>query len=195
MIEKKDTKNLNAFRSLYQNFFPILCLFANKYIQNEQVSKDIVQDAFLYCWTKKIDMSSILGAKTYLFKHVRNRSLNYLRDQRFVNDGDFDSKGDLIFFRDQVIEQETYQLIYKAIKALSPQGQSVIELTLDGLKNHEIAERMGVTVNTVKTTKRRAFQTLRIELKENIFALLWIFQRVSLQPITADCDTYFKDLP
>lgn len=194
MIGKKDTKNLNTFRSLYQDFFPILCLFANKYVQNEQVSKDIVQDAFLYCWTKKVDMRSILEAKTYLFKHVRNRSLNYLRDQRFVIDGDFDSKSHLIFFQDQVIEQETYQLIYKAIKSLSPQGQSVIELTLDGLKNHEIAARMGVTINTVKTTKRRAFHALRIELKENLFALLYVFQRVNLDPIATNCKTYSKDL-
>ena len=193
MIDKKGNRNLNAFRSLYQDFFPVLCLFANRYLHDVQVSEDIVQDAFFYCWTKKVDMSSIPRVKNYLYKHVRNRSLNYLRDSRLIIKDDFDLRSKNDFYRDLVIEHETYQLVHKAIKSLSPQSQRVIELTLNGLKNNEIAKRLGVTINTVKTTKRRAFHALRHELKENVFALLCIFQQSNFDLITAGCSTYSKD--
>ncbi len=174
MIEKNHKENMTTLKLLYEDFFPALCVFANRFIQDESVAKDIVQDAFLYCWTKKIDVTSSLAAKSYLFKYVRNRSLNYLRDSHVVSEDKIKTKMHPNYFRDLVIEEETYQLIYEAIKLLPPKGKSVIEMTLDGLKNHEIAKKMGVSVNTVKTTKKRAFNTLRSELKENVFSLLVI---------------------
>jgi RNA polymerase sigma-70 factor (ECF subfamily) len=79
------------------------------------------------------------------------------------------------FFRDNVIEQETYLLIHNAIRNLSPQGQRVIELSLDGLKNQGIADQLGISLNTVKTIKFRAFKSLRNELKGNILAMFWIY--------------------
>jgi RNA polymerase sigma-70 factor (ECF subfamily) len=44
------------------------------------------------------------------------------------------------------VENETYQLIHEAIKNLSPQGQRVIEYSLDGLKNADIAKELGITI-------------------------------------------------
>lgn len=174
MVDKKQKKNIAGFKQLYDDFFQSLCLFANNYLHNENVSKDIVQDAFLYCWTKQIDIGTPVAVKSYLYKYVRNRSLNYLRDEHLVNESEFNLMRQEDYFRDSIIEEETYRIIYDAIKVLPPQGKYVIELTLDGFKNHEIADKMGISINTVKTTKRRAFCSLRSELKVNVFALLLI---------------------
>jgi len=73
-------------------------------------------------------------------------------------------------------KNEAYSLIYNAIQTLSPREKQVIELTLDGLKNPEIAKQLDVSVNTVKTLKSRAFKTLRAVLKGvtfQFFALLY----------------------
>jgi len=104
-----------------------------------------------------------------LYKYVKNRSLNYLRDQKSKKKHDLINLVSEVFFRDNLIEEETYQIVYKALKNLPPQGQNVIELSLDGLKNHEIGKQLKITVNTVKTIKLRAFRSLRSELKCNIF--------------------------
>jgi RNA polymerase sigma-70 factor (ECF subfamily) len=168
----------DSFKAFFENFYPSLCLFANKYINDREASSDVVQEAFLYLWNRKDDVDSINSAKTYLFKYVKNRSLNYLRDherrRKNLNFQELDSE---IFYRDNLIEEETYRIIYDAIKNLPPQGQKVIELSLDGLKNQEIADELSISINTVKTIKLRAFKAMREELKDNIFILFMHLNR------------------
>jgi RNA polymerase sigma-70 factor (ECF subfamily) len=47
---------------------------------------------------------------------------------------------------------------------LTPKRQQILHYGLFGLKNHEIAEIMGVSVNTLKTQKSHAYRKLRAML-------------------------------
>ena len=172
---------VDSFKQFFENFYPSLCLFAHKYTKDHDVSLDIVQEAFVYIWNKNEDLNSLNSVKAYLYKYVKNRSLNYLRDaerRKILNFEHLDSE---VFFRDNLIEEEIYQAIYVAIKTLPPQGQMVIEYALDGLKIHEIAEKLNISINTVKTIKLRAFKSLREELKDNIFILFFLFSQTGQQ--------------
>ncbi len=133
---------------------------------------DIVQDAFAYFWNRRSEIHSISSAKCYLFKYVKNRSINYLRDRR-VETAYLKRIETKKFASNTIIEEETHHIIYNAIQLLSPQGQRVIEMTLDGLKNHEIAIQLGISLNTVKTIKGRAFKALRVELKDRYIELFF----------------------
>lgn len=163
--------DLVAFKLFFESFYPSLCLFANKYLKEWDVSLDIVQDAFLYLWNKNGDFQKASGAKSYLYQYVKDKSLNYRRAQELRRKIEIVDVSTEIFFRDSLIEEETFQIIFDAIRTLPPQGQRVIELSLDGLKNQEIADQLNVSINTVKTIKLRAFAALRTELKENVFIL------------------------
>ncbi len=170
--------DLAAFKLFFESFYPSLCLFANKYLKDRDVSLDIVQDAFIYLWNKKADFQSVNAAKSYLYQYVKNRSLNYLRDNEIRKRKELKDLESEVYFRDNMIEEETYQIVSDAIRTLPPQGQRVIELSLDGLKNQEIADQLGISINTVKTIKLRAFAALRNELKDNIF-ILFVLQILS----------------
>ncbi len=165
---------VDSFKQFFENFYPSLCLFAHKYNKDHEVSLDIVQEAFVYIWNKNEDLNSLNSVKAYLYKYVKNRSLNYFRDSERRKILNFEQLDSEIFFRDNLIEEETYQIIYDAIKMLPPQGQKVIEYSLDGLKIQEIAEKLNISTNTVKTIKLRAFKSLREELKDNIFILFML---------------------
>ncbi len=168
IVQKGDRK---AFKDLFESFYPSLCLFANKYLNDQEASQDIAQDAFLYLWNKNADFDSKNSAQSYLYRYVRDKSLNYLRDKKLRHQVELEKIGSEIFFRDNLVEEETYQIIFNAIRTLSPQAQQVIELSLDGLKNQEIADELKISINSVKTVKARAFGALRVELKDNIFIL------------------------
>ena len=60
------------------------------------------------------------------------------------------------FFRDILIEEETYRIIMEAIDALPVQSGRVIKLSLEGKQNKEISENLGISVNTVKSLKYKA---------------------------------------
>jgi len=63
-------------------------------------------------------------------------------------------------------------MVQKAISELPHRQREIIELTLKGIRNPQIALQLNITENTVKTTKRNAFKKLREVLKENYYLLL-----------------------
>jgi len=165
-----------TFKIFFESFYPSLYLVAKKYIQEDEAALDIVQDAFVYFWEKRKEIPSANAAKSYLYKTVKNKCLNYLRDKKQnerIKSEDLESE---IYFRDAIIEEETYQIIHNVIKTLPAQTQRIIELSLDGLKNQEIADLLSISVNTVKTLKLRAFKSLREKLKDHFLTLLVLHQ-------------------
>jgi RNA polymerase sigma-70 factor (ECF subfamily) len=172
LIENIRRGDEKAFKVFFESFYPLLTGFAEKYLNDDEAAKDIVQDAFVYFWKKKEDIFSIPSGKIYLYKYVKNHCLNYLRDKRGMDSVSLSALESEIFYRDTVLEEELYHYIYKAMQSLSPQGQRVIELTLEGHRNSKIAEILGITLNTVKTIKQRAFKNMRSGLSEQMFVLL-----------------------
>lgn len=177
----RDIKDKHSFQCFYESLYPLLCLFSNSYLNDKDVAQDIVQDAFFYLWNKRSDFNSVVSAKSYLYLHVKNRSLNYLRDKNIRLSIDLSRLGSELFYRDVLIEQEAYKKIMDAIRSLPPQGQRIIEMMLDGMKNQEIADELNISVNTVKTIKSRAFESLRKELKSNLFYLLVFLRSVPFE--------------
>lgn len=174
LIDKLPKGDIDAFKIFFESFYPSLCLFANRYLNDEEASLDMVQDAFAFLWSKKIDFPSLDSAKSYLFKYVKNRSLNYLRDKQSRDRLNVEIMVSETYFRDSIIEEETYQIIHKAIQALPPQSRKIMFLSLDGYKNQEIADHLNISINTVKTIKLRAFRTIRNDLDPQIFTLFLI---------------------
>ncbi|MFV0266555.1 MAG: RNA polymerase sigma-70 factor [Draconibacterium sp.] len=164
-----------GFRKFFEENYPSLCVFANRYLQDESVSADIVQEAFVYVWHKREYIQDGPAVKSYLYKYIKNHCLNFLRDTKRRQEILKNKLESPVFYRDNLVERETYEIIYRAIKDLSSQNQKVIELSLDGLSNKEIAEKLEISINTVKTIKQRAFKALRKVLKPGLFALLCAF--------------------
>lgn len=165
LVKRIQQGDVLAFRHFFEEFYPSLVYVAEKYLREDTAASDIVQDAFLYYWNRRSEIHSILSAKVYLYKYVKHRCLNYLRD-RHSRENKSEALAEDIRFRNLILEDETYAALYKAIYSLPPQSQKVLELTLEGRKNHEIADDLGIAVNTVKTIKLRAYRTLRAELKD-----------------------------
>lgn len=64
-----------------------------------------------------------------------------------------------------MIEEEDHREVIAAISKLPKERRRVVELSMAGFSQEEIAEKMAISVNTVKTQKRKAYAFLREELK------------------------------
>ena len=78
-----DEKALELF---FRNHYKGLCKFALGYVKQEEVAKEIVQDAFVSLWEKRQTIDLTKPVKTYLTTTVRNKSLNYIRDHKKFSD-------------------------------------------------------------------------------------------------------------
>lgn len=165
LVKSIQQGDVQAFRHFFEGFYPSLIYVAERYLHDRAAAPDIVQDAFLYYWNRRSEIHGTWAAKAYLYKYVKHRCLNYIRDSKGKN-GEISNMADDVRFRDLILEDETYTALYTAIYSLAPQSQKVLELTLQGKKNTEIADELGISVNTVKTIKLRAYRSLRTELRD-----------------------------
>lgn len=166
--------NTQEYESLFRTYYPSMCAVAFRFVKDRAVAEDLVQEIFIRLWMKKKEYESIPNLKTFLYVAVKNLCFNYLRDRKDVIDYQDTAILNLEdHFRSYLIEEETYRLIAEAIDRLPAQSARIIRLALEGKQNKEIAELLGVSVNTVKTLKYNAISVLRESLK-GYFCLLVI---------------------
>ncbi len=173
VFKKIKSGDLKAFNQLFNSLYPSMCSAADSFIRDQDKSRDIAQEAFINLWNKRDDYDSITSLKTFLYVSVKNLCLNYLRDikEESFSDAELAKKVDDTF-KNIVIEEESIRIINSAIESLPAQSSRIMKLTLEGMKNMEIAENLGISVNSVKTLKYNALKTLKVVLKDYYFILL-----------------------
>lgn len=176
-IKSGDTK---AFEELFNQLYPSMCVVAKNYLGNKGDAEDVAQEAFIKLWKVKAEYTDINSLKSFLYVLVKNLSLNHLKREKIQNDycDSFAAKESGIFFQNEVIEEETYRIIKQAVDALPSQSSKIIQLSLQGLQNQEIAERLGISVNTVKTLKYNSLKSLKTTLKDYFFILAFLLGEV-----------------
>ncbi|MEG1616256.1 MAG: RNA polymerase sigma-70 factor [Bacteroidales bacterium] len=164
------------FKVLFDRYYVPLCLFADRYLENEEMAADIVQESFLKLWQLRKDFFYLHQARSFLYTTVRNKSLNELDHRKVVSEYTLQTlqKSKESFFTDHLIESETYRVLSEAIDQLPPQTRAVMRLALDGFSNAEIAQELTISGETVHSLKKIAYRKLRVVLKEYYFLLLLI---------------------
>ncbi|SFW66398.1 RNA polymerase sigma-70 factor, ECF subfamily [Sinomicrobium oceani] len=170
-IKKGDQESFKAF---FDDFYPILCSFAKKYVGSSDLSEDIAQEAFIRYWEQRGKFDHIRSVKSFLYIAVRNRCLTVLKRNRKITDESvLLSVEGASFLKENILDQEIFHHVRLAVASLPARQAEIVDMTLEGIKNPEIAERLGITENTVKTIKRNAFRKLRELLKDRYYLLLF----------------------
>ena len=68
------------FKEVYEEYFTALKYFAMRYVKDEEVACDLLQDIFVKLWEKGDRFENEMQLKTYLYRVVRNHCLTYVRD-------------------------------------------------------------------------------------------------------------------
>lgn len=174
---------LKEYKSLFNKLYKSLCLFANTYLNDIEVSKDIVQEVFIKIWENKIGFKSETNIKSYLYTSVKNRSLDYLKSKSHKATEKLTSsqvetlkslETESVFLREVVIS-ETSLIIENAINTLPNKCAQIIRLSIKDLSNSDIASELNVSINTVKTQKKIAYKKLKPLLKDYFILIAYIF--------------------
>lgn len=80
------------------------------------------------------------------------------------------------FFLREVVVVEASDIIENAINTLPKKCASIIRLSAKGLTNANIAEKLGLTINTIKTQKKIAYKRLKPILKEHFILIAFFFE-------------------
>lgn len=147
-----------AFGLLFNAYHQRLGAYIYRLTESFQATQEIVQDVFVKIWLKRATLSEVSCFDAYLFAAARNHAFNYLRKVARERS----RLADLPAAGAGEETDDRLALLDQAIDHLPRQQKNVYLLhRRQGLSHAEIAERLHLSVETVKKHMSLALRSIR----------------------------------
>ena len=181
LLKKGDA---DAFEKVFKTYFKNLHAYALYILKNSESAREVIQQVFYKIWEKRISLNIHTSMKAYLYKSVYNECMLQLKKEKNKE-----------AYLSYILKQDTNKLaqgtsekiettdleirLQKALNELPEQCRTIFQLNrFEGLKYHEVASQMGLSLKTIENQMGKALKRLRIALAEYlplIIYLLWHF--------------------
>lgn len=171
LIKAIKIDNKKAFETLFQKYYSELVDYLTVFTRNRVAAEDIVQQVFMNLWVKRKDLDVTRSVKGYLFIIAKRSYIDDYRGKKRRNSFIEELKEKAL--RDAIVEDEEIlncklDKLRETINALPPKSQKILKLNkLHGLKYKEIALKLNVSVKTVESQMRIAYQKIREGFESN----------------------------
>ncbi|GAB3641610.1 RNA polymerase sigma-70 factor [Spirosoma arcticum] len=171
---------------LFRRYYDALCSHAGRFVSSRAIAEDLVAEIFCQFYAEKVFQLITTSYRAYLYKTVRHRAYNYLRQtiRRDTGLEEAQYQGVSDAQQPDAITQyeELYQDVEQAIQTLPIQRRRIYLMHhFDGKKYAQIADELGLSPRTVEVQIRRASHHLRDLLKDKWFmGTLWVITRYIL---------------
>ena len=166
-LQKGDEK---AFEKLFHQYYAPLCLFACKYLNDEENAKELVQDFFVKVWSRRKSIHVETSVKQYFFQSIKNQCLNLIKHQNIRSRYFQKLKEDHIRNHNPdpyFLEVGLQKKIEQSIALLPEKRREIFKLSREkGLKYREIADQLDISVKTVEAQMGQALKQLSEMLKD-----------------------------
>lgn len=179
LISKLSAGDYSAFSSIFTTYYKDLVVFALRYTHDFSNAEEIVQDTFVKLWEDRKSVNIQKSLKSFLLKSVQNRCIDWLRHDktrqdhyRFIIESSVPYDHDT---ENYILYSELHREVEKAIELLPERiSEAFMMNRYQGLKYHEIAGMLNVSVRTVEVRIGKALSLLRNYLKEYIIIIAGI---------------------
>lgn len=158
-----------AFTTIFDQYHRLLYALAYRYLKSGEEAEDAVQYTLMRLWEQRETLNEQSGIRSLLFTILKNHILNELRHRKVVFEKHYEmlqeqDEGEEDFF-DSLADKDFNKQLYEIINRLPPQRRQVCLLKIEqGLSNQEVADKMNLSLATVKSHYTQAVKTLRSEI-------------------------------
>jgi RNA polymerase sigma-70 factor, ECF subfamily len=169
----------SIFELLFHSYYNPLCSYALTFIKYADIAEELVQETFIKIWENHPNISIEVSLKSYLFRSVHNNCINYIKHRDVANKQTREIQEEIQYHSllanlntsgsslDTIVSEELETYLDKVINKLPNECRKIFQLKRnEQLTYQEIADKLGVSVNTVKTQLLRAFEKLREALRK-----------------------------
>jgi len=183
IIDQLQAGDCRAFSNIFNAYYRDLVIFASRFTKELNQAEEIVQDTFVTLWEDRESLKINTSLKSYLLKSVQNKYIDWFRHKKIIqlhSESEMEKPAQFAFNTDSyLLYSELNDQIEKALRLLPEQVSETFRMNRNkGLKYHEIADILGVSVRTVEVRIGKALHLLRHYLRDYsviIFPLLTLF--------------------
>ena len=167
IVDCVNKKEHDGWRYFFDRYYAPLCTYVSRFLPDDDENvEDLVQDIFVPLWESKRAFSDIRELTNYMYRACYNNTLLYIRKNQIhssilqsISAGEpIEDEEDLYML---TLKEETMRQLYHYISQLPVEQKRIITLRMEGHAWDEIAEMLGVSMNTIKTQRSRSFKFLR----------------------------------
>lgn len=164
-----------SFRLIFDFYKDVVYSTALKFTKSPSLSEEITQDVFLRVWQRRSQLVEVENLGGYLRVIARNRTFKEMKKLAAESElyESLPAESGVNPVEENILLKDTMKIIEKAVRKLPPRQRMVYELChFEGLKYHEAAAKLNISVLTVKTHMQHALFSLRKYVAGNLH--LWI---------------------
>jgi RNA polymerase sigma-70 factor (ECF subfamily) len=162
-----------ALEFLVSRYLRVIYTYVFRNIGDAKAAEDVTQEVFVKAWKNLKKFKPEKSFKTWIFSIAKNTSIDFLRKKKTIPFSEFENKfGENVLTErladtepraDEMAQRgEELKALEMAQDQLSPKYKEVLTLRYrDYFSFKEIAQRLGQSVDTIKSQHRRALITLR----------------------------------
>lgn len=176
--------NPEAFKEVFRLLYPRLKGYCKLFVKNNNEVEDIIQEGFITLWDKRNTINAEKQIESFLFVIIRNKCLNYLKNRRLdaenispdnfpVNELQYLYQLDLAEKEEKSLEEMLIASFQEAVDSLPEKMKAVfVQCKLEGRKQKEVAEEMGVSLKMVEKQIAKAKKQIRDQLLKKYPAMV-----------------------
>ena len=154
-----------AFEYVYLHYSDALTQFLTSLMQCREEAREITQEVFITLWEKRELFDPEKGLRRYIYQLAKFYALNHF-DRQKVREKfeEFVRRGDVYdLAADEIMQaEETALLIEYVLSRMPERQQEIFRMSREEKMSYEeIAEKLGISVNTVKFHMKNALKQLR----------------------------------
>jgi len=157
-----------AYALIYRRYFNLLFNYGKKLSLDQELIKDCIQELFIKIWNNRQNLSDTTSVKYYLFTSLKRKLLDTLKSAYVKQSADHhpihndlanlipatDSDDDIYIARREQLQN--------ALAKLSSHQQRLLQLKFyKNLSNKEIADELGITMQSVYNATFKALRSLK----------------------------------
>ena len=168
---KKSKSQEERFTEYLGSYKKLISKVARAYCYDAEERKDLIQDIIVQLWKSYPKYDPKWSISTWTYRIAINVSISFLRKATTRKNTQSVYQEDLETIPiDEPKKDENLDRLYNFIELLKPIDKAIIILQLEGCKNKEIAEVMGMSMTNVATKKQRIKEKLKtyFETKKSV---------------------------
>ena len=148
--------DMSAFDIIYKKYSRRLYGFIFRYVKQTVDTEEIVQEVFIKIWQSRDKINIYSSFEAFLFTMAHNATVNLLKkratEQKYVEHvKSLQNINEVYELSDEIHYKELKHKFQGLLNELSPRQKEIFLLSREeGLSHKEIAERLGISSNTVK---------------------------------------------
>lgn len=160
--------DIRSFEYFFKEYTDLLYAYALGFVKEREPAEDIIQDTFVYFWNNRERIRYTGSVYAYLQMSVRNACINYREHEKVEHRYEQEilhTEEEAFDWQEVESVKEMRQKLLDAIDRLPEKCRQIFMMScVDGLKYREIASRMDISENTVKTQIKLAYKKLREDI-------------------------------